>query len=55
MTTKQKTTTGKGMARKLTLKRETIRDLNVKRNGKNVKGGGTPSKNSDCACCLHQK
>jgi hypothetical protein len=38
MTTK-KTTTGKGGAKKLTLKKETIRDLSLKNKAKNIKGG----------------
>jgi hypothetical protein len=41
MTTK-KGTAGRGRAKKLKLKRETIRDLNPKKAGKDVKGGWGP-------------
>ena len=39
MTTKEKTTTRKQAARKLKVRKETIRDLNVGSKGKDVKGG----------------
>lgn len=37
--TKKKKTTGKGQLKKLKLKRETLKDLSVKKAGKNVRGG----------------
>ena len=37
--TKKKGTAGRGKAKKLNVKRETIRDLNAKGAGKDVKGG----------------
>jgi hypothetical protein len=40
MTTRKKTTTGKTKIKKLELKRETIKDLDVKGSGKRIKGGG---------------
>ena len=39
MTTRKKTTPGKPKNRKLALKRETIKDLDVKGKARNVKGG----------------
>ena len=40
MTTKKKATTGKGKVKKLTLKKETINDLDAKgKGGKVIKGG----------------
>jgi hypothetical protein len=46
MTTKKKTT-GKSDIRKLKLKKETVRDLDAKGTGKNVKGGSAVT----CATC----
>ena len=40
MTTKKKTTTGKGKVKKLTLKKDTINDVDAKGKGKDIKGGG---------------
>ena len=54
MTTRKKRTSSKGGARKLKLKKETIRDLDAKKAGKGVKGGvwGVPAsigcKTADC-------
>ncbi len=54
MTTRKKRTSSKGGAGKLKLKKETIRDLDAKKAGKNVKGGvwGVPAtfgcKTTDC-------
>ena len=39
MTTTKKTTTGKGEAKKLKLKKETIQDLDLKNKARDVKGG----------------
>ena len=39
MTKRQKGTTGKAETRKLKIKKETIRDLNIKSRAKEVKGG----------------
>jgi hypothetical protein len=39
MTTRKKTTRGKGDSKKLKLKKETIRDLDVKSKARDVKGG----------------
>jgi len=54
VTTRKKKTPDKGGARKLKLKKETIRDLDAKKAGKDVKGGlwGVPAtigcKTADC-------
>ena len=52
MTTRKKRTSSKGGAKKLKLKRETIRDLDVKQVSRGVKGGwGVPTigcKTADC-------
>ncbi len=39
MTTRKKMTPGKGEARKLKLKKETIKDLDLKKKARDVKGG----------------
>ena len=39
MTTRKKTTTGKPTVKKLELKKETIRDLDVKASSARIKGG----------------
>lgn len=39
MTTRKKTATGRTKVKKLELKKETIRDLDVKGSGKRIKGG----------------
>lgn len=45
MTTRKKTTTGKTAVKKLKLKRETIKDLDVEGKGSAVKGGLLNDKN----------
>jgi hypothetical protein len=41
MTTRKKATAGRKAAKKLKLRTETIRDLDVKGKGKDIKGGGS--------------
>ena len=45
MVAKKKATTGKGQAKKLKLKRETLRDLEVKKGAGMIKGGNIKSRN----------
>lgn len=49
MTTKKKTTTGKGSAKKLKLHKETLKDLSVR--SKAVKGG-RPNSATNSACMI---
>ena len=50
MTTKKKTATGKGEVKKLKLKKDTIKDLDVKSRANEVKGGRRPVTKT-CAGC----
>jgi hypothetical protein len=45
MVAKKKATTGKGQVKKLKLKRETLRDLEVKKEARMIKGGNVKSRN----------
>ena len=49
MVAKKKATTGKGQVKKLKLKKETIRDLKLKRTSE-VKGGGGTKSNMGYYC-----
>jgi hypothetical protein len=44
MVAKNKATTGKGQIKKLKLKRETLRDLEVKKGARMIKGGAGKSR-----------
>jgi hypothetical protein len=48
MTTRKKTTTGKTPVKKLKLKRETIKDLDVKGKGAGLKGGRMNKTETSC-------
>ena len=48
MVAKKKATTGKGQVKKLKLKRETLRDLEVKKGARMIKGGGIKSRAFAC-------
>ncbi len=51
MTTRKKTTTGKGEVKKLKLKKETLKDLDSK-GGKKIRGGVLRQGSNTCTCTI---
>ena len=50
MTTRRKATGGKGKVKNLKLKKETVRDLDAKGKGKDIKGGVIATVAYTCYC-----